>query len=141
MELSGSVLEWDRPRPPAMNIYDVQHLSETLELVWPPQVHEVDLEVRAWSWCHDRAEQSLLLLEGLGLLVRRLVFDEGLHLFNRHVDLVALGGLVEAVGRGGVLIRVVVLLVELLEFQHGCLLSTDIIKILGLGIGLSRYLV
>ena len=58
MELSGSVLEWDRPRPPAMNIDDVQHLAETLELVRAPQVHEVDLEVRAWSWCHDRAEQS-----------------------------------------------------------------------------------
>ena len=57
--------------------------------------------------------QSLLLLERLGLLVRRLVFDEGLHLLHRHVDLVAPGGLVETVGRGGVLIRVVV---ELLEF-------------------------
>ena len=49
MELSGSVLEWNRPRPPAMNIYDVQHLAETLELVRAPQVHEVDLEVRARS--------------------------------------------------------------------------------------------
>eukprot|EP01043_Picozoa_sp_COSAG02_P057197 COSAG02_NODE_6903_length_3297_cov_18.176986_1_plen_97_part_00 len=96
-----------------MNIYDVQHLAETLELVRAPQVHEVDLEVRARSWCHDRAKQLLSLLEGLGLLVRRLVFDEGLDLLHRHFDLVALDGLVETIGRGGVLIWVVV---ELLEF-------------------------
>ena len=78
-----------------MNIYDVQHLAETLELVRAPQVHKVDLEVRARSWCHDRAEQSLLLLEGLGLLVRHLIFDEGLDSLHRHVDLIALGGPVE----------------------------------------------